>query len=62
VSPLLTGDDWRVVEAAAVNPALPPEACRRCCPAAQTVSAEMPPRPDGLYGVSKVAVEALGRL
>ncbi|TMR92586.1 NAD(P)-dependent oxidoreductase [Nonomuraea basaltis] len=33
-----------------------------CYPAAQTVSAQMPPRPDGLYGVSKVAVEALGRL
>ncbi|TYB45225.1 NAD-dependent epimerase/dehydratase family protein [Actinomadura chibensis] len=28
----------------------------------ETVSAVMPPRPDGLYGVSKVAVEALGRL
>lgn len=33
-----------------------------CYPAATTVSAEMPPRPDGMYGVSKVAVEALGRL
>ncbi|MEV0234149.1 NAD(P)-dependent oxidoreductase [Nonomuraea sp. NPDC050786] len=33
-----------------------------CYPAAQPVSAELPPRPDGLYGVSKVAVEALGRL
>ncbi|WP_433430106.1 NAD-dependent epimerase/dehydratase family protein [Nonomuraea sp. CA-141351] len=33
-----------------------------CYPSAQTVSAEMPPRPDGLYGVSKVALEALGRL
>ncbi|SDR15299.1 NAD-dependent epimerase/dehydratase family protein [Thermostaphylospora chromogena] len=33
-----------------------------CYPAARTVSAEAPPRPDGLYGVSKVAVEALGRL
>nr|SBO97639.1 UDP-glucose 4-epimerase [Nonomuraea gerenzanensis] len=33
-----------------------------CYPAAQPVSAEMPPRPDGVYGVSKVAVEALGRL
>ncbi|MEV4563618.1 NAD(P)-dependent oxidoreductase [Nonomuraea sp. NPDC049419] len=33
-----------------------------CYPAAQTVSAEAPPRPDGLYGVSKVAAEALGRL
>ncbi|MEV4110967.1 NAD(P)-dependent oxidoreductase [Nonomuraea sp. NPDC049695] len=33
-----------------------------CYPAARTVSAELPPRPDGLYGVSKVAVEALGRL
>ncbi|GAB2931005.1 NAD-dependent epimerase/dehydratase family protein [Nonomuraea fastidiosa] len=33
-----------------------------CYPAAQTVSPAMPPRPDGLYGVSKVAVEALGRL
>ncbi|HUR05653.1 MAG TPA: NAD(P)-dependent oxidoreductase [Nonomuraea sp.] len=33
-----------------------------CYPAAQTVSAQTPPRPDGLYGVSKVAVEALGRL
>lgn len=31
-------------------------------PASQTVTAEMAPRPDGLYGVSKVAVEALGRL
>ncbi|TYC17740.1 NAD(P)-dependent oxidoreductase [Actinomadura syzygii] len=28
----------------------------------ENVSAVMPPRPDGLYGVSKVAVEALGRL
>lgn len=33
-----------------------------CYPVAQAVSADMPPRPDGLYGVSKVAVEALGRL
>ncbi|GAA2584286.1 NAD(P)-dependent oxidoreductase [Actinomadura fulvescens] len=33
-----------------------------CYPTAETVSPEMPPRPDGLYGVSKVAVEALGRL
>jgi uronate dehydrogenase len=33
-----------------------------CYPSAQRVSAESPPRPDGLYGVSKVAVEALGRL
>ncbi|MCP2355830.1 uronate dehydrogenase [Nonomuraea thailandensis] len=33
-----------------------------CYPAAQAVSAELPPRPDGVYGVSKVAVEALGRL
>jgi uronate dehydrogenase len=31
-------------------------------PVSTTVTAEMPPRPDGLYGVSKVAVEALGRL
>ncbi|MEU4833204.1 NAD(P)-dependent oxidoreductase [Streptosporangium sp. NPDC023615] len=31
-------------------------------PAGRTVSADTPPRPDGLYGVSKVAVEALGRL
>ncbi|WP_207400749.1 NAD-dependent epimerase/dehydratase family protein [Actinomadura roseirufa] len=31
-------------------------------PSTETVSAAMPPRPDGLYGVSKVAVEALGRL
>jgi uronate dehydrogenase len=31
-------------------------------PSTETVSAEMPPRPDGLYGVSKVAVEALARL
>ena len=31
-------------------------------PANRTVSPDMPPRPDGLYGVSKVAVEALGRL
>lgn len=31
-------------------------------PVSQTVTPEMPPRPDGLYGVSKVAVEALGRL
>jgi uronate dehydrogenase len=31
-------------------------------PLSQQVSPEMPPRPDGLYGVSKVAVEALGRL
>ncbi|WP_277751070.1 NAD-dependent epimerase/dehydratase family protein [Streptomyces hoynatensis] len=33
-----------------------------CYPVAQTVTPGMPPRPDGLYGVSKVAVEALGRL
>ncbi|MEO3796613.1 NAD(P)-dependent oxidoreductase [Nonomuraea sp. B10E15] len=33
-----------------------------CYPAARTVSPQLPPRPDGLYGVSKVAVEALGRL
>lgn len=33
-----------------------------CYPSSVTVSPEMPPRPDGLYGVSKVAVEALGRL
>ncbi|MEU8245945.1 NAD(P)-dependent oxidoreductase [Nonomuraea sp. NPDC048916] len=33
-----------------------------CYPVTTTVSPEMPPRPDGLYGVSKVAVEALGRL
>lgn len=33
-----------------------------CYPVKQMVSVEMPPRPDGLYGVSKVAVEALGRL
>ncbi|RKS76845.1 uronate dehydrogenase [Actinomadura pelletieri DSM 43383] len=31
-------------------------------PSTETLSSEMPPRPDGLYGVSKVAVEALGRL
>ncbi|MER5638791.1 NAD(P)-dependent oxidoreductase [Kitasatospora sp. NPDC002227] len=31
-------------------------------PAAQLVGPELPPRPDGLYGVSKVALEALGRL
>jgi uronate dehydrogenase len=31
-------------------------------PTTTTVTPEMPPRPDGLYGVSKVAVEALGRL
>lgn len=33
-----------------------------CYPISQMVSPEMPPRPDGLYGVSKVAIEALGRL
>jgi uronate dehydrogenase len=33
-----------------------------CYPLTRHVSPEMPPRPDGLYGVSKVAVEALGRL
>ncbi|WP_225829745.1 NAD(P)-dependent oxidoreductase [Streptomyces sp. NK08204] len=31
-------------------------------PVSETVTPEMPPRPDGLYGVSKVAIEALGRL
>jgi uronate dehydrogenase len=31
-------------------------------PVSETVTPEMAPRPDGLYGVSKVAVEALGRL
>ncbi|WP_344575708.1 NAD(P)-dependent oxidoreductase [Nonomuraea roseoviolacea] len=33
-----------------------------CHPSTETVSPETPPRPDGLYGVSKVALEALGRL
>ncbi|WKX74140.1 NAD(P)-dependent oxidoreductase [Streptomyces sp. XD-27] len=31
-------------------------------PVGETVTPEMPVRPDGLYGVSKVAVEALGSL
>lgn len=31
-------------------------------PVAQTVTPDLPARPDGLYGVSKVAMEALGRL
>lgn len=31
-------------------------------PATATISPDLPPRPDGLYGVSKAAVEALGRL
>ncbi|MFI6296424.1 NAD-dependent epimerase/dehydratase family protein [Nonomuraea sp. NPDC050790] len=31
-------------------------------PATRTLSADLPPRPDGLYGVSKAAVEALGHL
>ncbi|UGY93310.1 NAD-dependent epimerase/dehydratase family protein [Streptomyces gobiensis] len=31
-------------------------------PVLETVTPEMPTRPDSLYGVSKVAVEALGRL
>jgi uronate dehydrogenase len=31
-------------------------------PVAETVAPDMPARPDGLYGVSKVALEALGRL
>jgi uronate dehydrogenase len=31
-------------------------------PVSTVVTPEMPPRPDGLYGVSKAAVEALGRL
>jgi len=31
-------------------------------PTATTVDPEMPIRPDGLYGVSKAAVEALGRM
>ncbi|GAA1527747.1 NAD(P)-dependent oxidoreductase [Actinomadura kijaniata] len=31
-------------------------------PRSRRVSPDLPPRPDGLYGVSKVAVEALGRL
>lgn len=31
-------------------------------PVSEMVSPDAPPRPDGLYGVSKVAVEALGRL
>jgi uronate dehydrogenase len=31
-------------------------------PSSVVVDPEMPPRPDGFYGVSKVAVEALGRL
>ncbi|WP_174805500.1 NAD(P)-dependent oxidoreductase [Kitasatospora sp. MMS16-BH015] len=33
-----------------------------CYPTAKTVGPADPPRPDGLYGVSKVALEALGRL
>lgn len=33
-----------------------------CYPTGQTVSPAQPPRPDGLYGVSKAAVEALGHL
>lgn len=33
-----------------------------CYPISQEVSPDAPPRPDGLYGVSKVAIEALGRL
>lgn len=33
-----------------------------CYPASTTVTPEMPPRPDGFYGVSKAALEALGRL
>ena len=33
-----------------------------CYPSTETVSPDLPPRPDGLYGASKVAVEALGRL
>ncbi|MFI6498779.1 NAD-dependent epimerase/dehydratase family protein [Nonomuraea typhae] len=31
-------------------------------PATQTLGPDVPPRPDGLYGVSKAAVEALARL
>lgn len=31
-------------------------------PVSEAVSSTVPPRPDGFYGVSKVAVEALGRL
>jgi uronate dehydrogenase len=31
-------------------------------PVTQRISPQMPTRPDGMYGVSKVAVEALGRL
>jgi uronate dehydrogenase len=31
-------------------------------PVSEAVSSAVPPRPDGFYGVSKVAVEALGRL
>lgn len=33
-----------------------------CYPSTETVSPAVPPRPDGLYGVSKVAVEAIDRL
>lgn len=33
-----------------------------CYPVTETVSPDRPTRPDGLYGASKVAVEALGRL
>ncbi|MCT2593066.1 NAD(P)-dependent oxidoreductase [Streptomyces sp. N2-109] len=31
-------------------------------PVSETLTPERPPRPDGLYGVSKVALEALGQL
>jgi uronate dehydrogenase len=31
-------------------------------PVSETTTPDQPPRPDGLYGVSKVAMEALGRL
>ncbi|NUR87091.1 MAG: NAD(P)-dependent oxidoreductase [Nonomuraea sp.] len=31
-------------------------------PATATIGPDLPPRPDGLYGVSKAALEALGRL
>jgi uronate dehydrogenase len=33
-----------------------------CYPTSTVVDPEMPPRPDGLYGASKVAGEALGRV
>lgn len=58
---------YHVLEAARIN-GVPRVVCASSnratgfYPTTRVVDPDMPPRPDGLYGVSKVALEALGRL